>query len=131
MVRVGQSGSIGMAVLVAVGVASGSCARSGAASPGADGSSGDLVAVTRVTDGDTIHVRLRGRDERVRFIGINTPEVGWYGGQPECFGADAARFTRSGLDGRMVRLGFDRALRDRYGRLLAYVYVGGKLFNLT
>jgi len=87
--------------------------------------------VTRVADGDTIHVEYAGRDERVRLIGVNTPEVPWYGGQGECFGAEAGLYTRGRLAGRTVRLAFDRDLRDRYGRLLAYVYVGSELFNLT
>jgi len=87
--------------------------------------------VTRVTDGDTIHVDYGGRDERVRLIGVNTPEVSWYGGRGECFGAEAGLYTRGRLNGRTVRLAFDQDLRDRYGRLLAYVYVGSELFNLT
>jgi len=87
--------------------------------------------VTRVTDGDTIHVDYGGRDERVRLIGVNTPEVPWYGGEGECFGVEAGLYTRRRLTGRTVRLAFDRVLRDRYGRLLAYVYVGSELFNLT
>jgi micrococcal nuclease len=87
--------------------------------------------VTRVTDGDTIHVQLGSRDERVRLIGVNTPEVPWYGGRGECFGVEAGLYTRGRLTGRTVRLSIDRDLRDRYGRLLAYAYVGSELFNLT
>jgi micrococcal nuclease len=90
-----------------------------------------LVPVTKVTDGDTIHVTYRGQDERVRLIGVNTPEVDWYGGTAECFGADAGHYTTSRLRGASVRLTFDVDLRDKYGRLLAYVYVGSELFNLT
>ena len=87
--------------------------------------------MTRVTDGDTIHVDDEGRDERVRLIGVNTPEVSWYRGRGECFGVEAGLYTRGRLTGRTVRLAFDRELRDRYGRLLAYVYLGSELFNLT
>ena len=90
-----------------------------------------MVPVLKVTDGDTIHVRYQGRDERVRLIGVNTPEVPWYGGRAQCFGVEAARYARDRLSGRMVRLGFDVARRDRYGRLLAYVFLGPELFNLT
>ena len=89
------------------------------------------MPVTKVTDGDTIHVTYQGRDERVRLIGVDTPEVSWYGGKAECFGQEAGLYTRGRLDGRTVRLEFDMDLRDRYGRLLAYVYVGDELFNLT
>lgn len=87
--------------------------------------------MTRVTDGDTLHVRYEGRDERVRLIGVDTPEVAWYGGHGECFGPQAARYTQARLNGTSVRLEFDVALRDRYERLLAYVYLGNELFNLT
>jgi micrococcal nuclease len=87
--------------------------------------------VTKVTDGDTIHVTYRGADERVRLIGIDTPEVPWYGGKAGCYGVEAGLYARSRLDGRSVGLVFDTRLRDVYGRLLGYVYVGHELFNLT
>ena len=89
------------------------------------------VPVLKVTDGDTIHVRYSGHDERVRLIGVNTPEVPWYGGRGQCFGVDAGLYARHRLSGRTVALAFDVARRDRYGRLLAYVYLGPELFNLT
>jgi len=90
-----------------------------------------LVPVTKVTDGDTIHVTYQGHDDRVRLIGVNTPEVDWYGGEAECFGAQAGHYAQRRLNGATVGLVFDVNLRDRYGRLLAYVYVGTELFNLT
>jgi micrococcal nuclease len=93
--------------------------------------SGTTYLVTKVTDGDTIHVAYQGQDTRVRLIGVDTPEVDWYGGQAECFGSEAGLYARSRLDGRSVRLTFDVDRYDRYGRLLAYVYVGRELFNLT
>jgi micrococcal nuclease len=81
-------------------------------------------SVSRVVDGDTIHVLLpSGRDERVRLIGIDTPEVG------QCFAARATAAARRLADGREVVLKGDptQATRDRYGRLLAYVWLpGGK-----
>src|SRR5262245_3168723 len=80
--------------------------------------------VVSTVDGDTIHVRVDGHEEKVRFIGMDTPEVGWYGGTAECDGATAGVYTRQRLLGRTVRLRFDTRLRDVYGRLLAYVYVG-------
>jgi endonuclease YncB( thermonuclease family) len=89
------------------------------------------VTVTKVTDGDTIHVTYQGRDQSVRLIGVDTPEVSWYGGKAECFGEEAGLYTRGRLDGRTIRLEFDVDLRDRYDRLLAYVLVGDELFNLT
>jgi micrococcal nuclease len=116
-------------IAVAVLVMAGACASgSGRSPPGQDAT---RVPVTKVSDGDTIHVTYQGRDERVRLIGIDTPEVSWYGGKAECFGDEAGLYTRGRLDGRTVRLEFDVDLRDRYERLLAYVYVGDELFNLT
>jgi len=97
----------------------------------ASSSSGATVPVLKVTDGDTIHVRYQGRDERVRLIGVNTPEVDWYGGDAQCFGDEAGRYAQGRLTGATVQLAFDVDLRDRYDRLLAYVYLGSELFNLT
>ena len=108
---------------------SGSPSPPAVASPSADG--GITATVTSDVDGDTIHVRVGDRDEKVRFIGVDTPEVDWYGHQGECFGPAAALYTRNRLVGRTVRLTFDVRRRDVYGRLLAYVYVGHELFNLT
>jgi micrococcal nuclease len=90
-----------------------------------------VVTVTGVIDGDTIRVRLDGRDQRVRLIGVNTPEVDWYGGRTECYGSEAALYARHRLLGRSVRLRFDTRRLDPYGRVLAYVYVDRELFNLT
>ena len=87
--------------------------------------------VTRVTDGDTFHAVVAGAAETVRLIGVDTPEVDWYGGEGECFGPEAARYAQDRLSDRSVGLAFDRDLRDRYGRLLAYVTLGSELFNLT
>jgi micrococcal nuclease len=92
---------------------------------------GTSVPVLKVTDGDTLHVRYQERDERVRLIGIDTPEVPWYGGAGECFGVEAGLYARRRLDGRTVSLVFDVNQRDRYDRLLAYVYLGDELINLT
>jgi micrococcal nuclease len=83
------------------------------------------AVVTKVVDGDTVRVRLSGRDdeERVRLIGIDTPETHGPGGLRECFGREAAARMAALLPpGTEVRLERDAELRDRYGRLLAYVY---------
>ena len=78
--------------------------------------------VVRVVDGDTIRVVHEGREEPVRLIGVDTPESVKPGSPVECFGKAAAAFTRRELDGRRVRLVPDVEERDRYGRLLAYVF---------
>jgi endonuclease YncB( thermonuclease family) len=78
--------------------------------------------VTYVVDGDTIDVRLaNGILERVRLIGIDTPERG------TCHAADATAAARSLAQGKQVSLVGDgtQATRDRYGRLLAYVWLPG------
>jgi micrococcal nuclease len=81
--------------------------------------------VTRVVDGDTIHVALGGQDETVRYIGIDTPESVKPGTAVQCFAKAASAANRRLVDGRRVRLSFDAERRDRYGRLLAYVYRAG------
>jgi endonuclease YncB( thermonuclease family) len=78
--------------------------------------------VSRVVDGDTVDVRLTsGRTERIRLIGIDTPERG------ECDAAKATAYARSLAQGRAAVLQGDttQAKRDRYGRLLAYAWIGG------
>ena len=90
-----------------------------------------VVRVVKVTDGDTIRVRYGGRDEPVRLIGIDTPEVPWYGERGECFGVEAARYLQRRVQDRVLRLRFDLDRRDRYGRLLAYVYIDRELINLS
>jgi micrococcal nuclease len=78
--------------------------------------------VLRVVDGDTIRVALRGRVERVRYIGIDTPESVKPGTPVQCFAKRASAANAQLVAGRTVRLVGDVEQRDRYGRLLAYVY---------
>ena len=83
------------------------------------------AVVVRVVDGDTVRVRFPGSsdDESVRLLGIDTPETHGVGGLRECFGREASDHTTSLLPpGERVRLVRDVEARDRYGRLLAYVY---------
>jgi len=81
------------------------------------------VTVVRVVDGDTVVAHLPGGDERVRLIGIDTPESVDPRRPVECFGKEAARRTGELLPkGTEIRLERDVEARDRYGRLLAYVY---------
>jgi micrococcal nuclease len=79
--------------------------------------------VVKVVDGDTLRVRLAGgRTERVRLIGIDTPETVKPDTPVQCYGRAASAEAHRLLDGRDVRLVADVESRDRYGRLLAYVY---------
>ena len=98
--------------------------------PGHDDSSrGAPALVTRVVDGDTVEVRLGGREEDVRYIGVDTPESVAPGQPVECYGKDASEFNRSLVEGERVRLEYGAERRDVYGRLLAYVYLRGDLVN--
>lgn len=79
--------------------------------------------VVRSVDGDTIHVDVGGRVEKVRYIGINAPEVRHPTRGEEPGGREAAALNRRLVAGRAVRLEPDTQLRDRHGRMLAYVWV--------
>lgn len=87
------------------------------------------ATVTRIVDGDTIHVRVDGRPEKVRYIGVNTPEVHHPRKGEEPGGRAAAAVNRDLVNGRRVRLELDTQSRDRYGRLLAYVWVDETMIN--
>ena len=95
------------------------------------GGSGDRASaeVLRVVDGDTIEVLIDGAEEDVRYIGVDTPESVAPGQPVECFGEAASEFNAGLVGGEDVTLVFDAELRDHYGRLLAYVYVGDLLVN--
>ncbi len=87
------------------------------------------AVVEHIVDGDTIDVVIDGNEERVRLVGIDTPEIEHAAGgsrpaqEAECFGKEASAFTASLLAvGTPVRLERDVVARDDYGRLLAYVY---------
>jgi micrococcal nuclease len=93
---------------------------------GAEGS----ALVVRVIDGDTILVRTpAGRNERVRYIGVDTPETVKPDAPVQCYGHEASNFNRHLVSGRTVRLVQDREARDRFGRVLAYVHVDGRFVN--
>jgi micrococcal nuclease len=79
--------------------------------------------VLRVIDGDTIVVE---GGERVRYLGVDAPETQ---GSPECYGREATERNRQLVEGKRVRLEADRRDRDRYGRLLRWVWVDGTLVN--
>lgn len=102
-----------------------------APSPAAE-EAGGQYEVTQIIDGDTIIVTRDGTEEKVRFLGIDTPEVDETRGPVECFGKEASIKTTSLLAGESVSLETDptQAQRDKYGRLLAYVYTAdGALVN--
>ncbi len=88
--------------------------------------------VVRVVDGDTIKVNYNGIEESLRLIGIDTPESV----HPDASknieaGKIASEYTKSMIEGKEVTLEFDVQERDKYGRLLAYVWFGNTMFNKT
>ena len=85
--------------------------------------------VIRIVDGDTIHVDVAGRVEKVRYIGVDTPEVHHPRKPEEPGGRAAADVNRQLVSGRRVRLELDVQTRDRHGRLLAYVWVADTMVN--
>ena len=91
------------------------------------GRSDEWHQVLRVIDGDTI---LISSGETLRYIGINTPETVDPRKPVEPFGKEAAEFNKKLVEKQKVRLEFDVQERDKYGRLLAYVYLeDGTLVN--
>ena len=76
--------------------------------------------VVRVVDGDTL---LLDRNERVRLIGVDTPETVDPRRPVERFGKEASDFTKRMVEGKRVRLEYDQDRVDRFGRTLAYVYL--------
>ncbi len=94
------------------------------------------VSLVRVTDGDTIVVRIDGRDEKLRLIGIDTPEkydgeklarksreLGLSQNEIKQMGRNSSKFTERLIKGQQLYLEYDVTKRDRYDRLLAYVYI--------
>lgn len=82
-----------------------------------------MATVVAVIDGDTLVVDLAGGEERVRLIGIDTPETVAPDRPDECFGAEASRnLAELAPPGTAVRLERDVEARDQYDRLLAYAY---------
>jgi len=103
----------------------------------AESSSPTTIAgrVASVTDGDTIRVDTGGEDtERVRLVGIDSPETRDPDTAAQCYGAEATRTLEGLLPVRTrVRLQSDptQDTRDRYGRLLAYVYRPGETVSIN
>lgn len=86
--------------------------------------------IINVIDGDTFAATVNGKEERIRLLLVDTPETKHPDKPIQPFGEEASAFTKSILtNGKVVQLEFDLAQRDKYGRLLAYVYVDGKMLN--
>ncbi len=92
-----------------------------------ENSNGKLLKVSRVIDGDTIELE---NGERVRYIGIDTPETVDPRKSIQCFGVEASKRNKELVEGKSVRLEKDITDRDKYNRLLRYVWVGDTFVNL-
>ena len=79
-----------------------------------------VLCLEPLVDGDTIIVEKIGK---VRLIGVDTPETKHPRKPVEYFGKEASAFTKKIVEGKEVRLGYDWQRKDRYGRILAYVYL--------
>lgn len=82
--------------------------------------------VTEVIDGDTVRL---ANGKTVRYIGVDTPETHHPRVKQECFGKEASSFNESLVMGKTVSLEKDVSDTDRYGRLLRYVWLDGKMVN--
>jgi micrococcal nuclease len=92
----------------------------------------DTYSVKKVIDGDTIEIERYGKAEKVRMIGIDTPETLDPRKPVQCFGKEASDKSKDLLSGGRVRLEFDPIVgeKDKYNRLLAYVWSDNELVNL-
>jgi len=87
----------------------------------------ETFKVTRVVDGDTIEIE---GGEKVRYIGIDTPETVDPRKPIQCFGIEASKKNKELVEGKTVRLEKDITDRDKYSRLLRYVWIDNLFVNL-
>jgi len=89
------------------------------------------ATVTSVVDGDTFDANIQGKEYRVRLIGVDTPETKHPTKPVGCYGPEASRYMTTLLPrGTKVVLRLDKEWKDKYGRMLAYVYVNNTFVNL-
>jgi endonuclease YncB( thermonuclease family) len=92
----------------------------------------NLTKVLKVVDGDTIEAEISGQRERIRFIGIDTPETVDPRRPVQCFGVEASNENKKLLEGKSVLLEKDISETDKYNRLLRYIFLpepdGSRLF---
>ncbi|NOU84925.1 nuclease precursor [Paenibacillus sp. LMG 31460] len=100
-----------------------------AAAPVAEASKYLTAKVTKVVDGDTIDVLIGDKKETVRFVLVDTPETKHPSKPVEPYGPEASKFTTDMLEGKEVKLEKDVSERDKYGRLLMYVWFDDKMVN--
>jgi micrococcal nuclease len=89
------------------------------------------ATVERIVDGDTLEIQLNGKKEKLRLIGIDTPETKKPGTPVMYYGKEASDYTKKRLEKKTVELEWDVDKEDPYNRLLAYVWIEGEMFNRT
>ncbi|WP_117161638.1 thermonuclease family protein [Paraliobacillus sp. X-1268] len=88
------------------------------------------ATVDRVVDGDTVHIILDGEEESVRLLLVDTPETKHPNLPVQPYGEQASKFAKEKLtEGTQIQLEYDGPKRDKYDRLLAYIWIDGELFN--
>ncbi|BAU28996.1 micrococcal nuclease [Aneurinibacillus soli] len=87
------------------------------------------ATVVSVTDGDTLKVKMNGKEETIRLLLVDTPETKHPSKPVQPFGPEASSFAHQTLDGKSIEVEIDVSERDKYGRLLAYIWIDGKMFN--
>ncbi|WP_100331930.1 thermonuclease family protein [Bacillus xiapuensis] len=97
--------------------------------PGAKVNGRLIATVLSIVDGDTIKVNLDGKEETIRLVLVDTPETKHPRTGVQPFGPEASKFTTKQLSGKEIQVEPGIQERDRYGRLLAYVYIRDKMFN--
>lgn len=113
------SRAVRLLFVAAIALMLGACQHRGSATPLPEGT----AVVDRVVDGDTLDVDLRGSTVRVRLLGLDTPETVDENRPVQCFGHEASSYLAQLLPrGSTVRLERDVEARDRFGRLLVYLY---------
>ena len=81
-----------------------------------------LVSVNHVVDGDTVYVQTTTGEEKIRLIGVDTPEFGYDGDPDECYATEAKRFLEQLIEDKQIWLTFDQTCVDTYNRTLAYLH---------
>ncbi len=95
-----------------------------------NGYASDWAFCNDIADGDTLFVKIRNRNETIRLLGVDTPEVKSKYTNEEPYGKEASNYIRNLVKRKKIRLEFDIEKRDKYNRLLAYVYLPeGRMLN--
>ncbi len=118
-------GAVAGVIVLAALVADTGSVPAGTPSEGGTGPIGDAVAATvlLIVDGDTIGVEIDGRTERVRYVGVDAPELARDGTPAECGGGEATEANERLVAGAELILERDVSDRDRFGRLLRHPWV--------